>query len=261
MAASSASKSAQPPSSASCRSTPTSSPVLAIGMVVDPPDRFDAAHRTPERQPGVEQLRIEQLGGEGCLEERREPRARRPARCRWHREQAHDASGDRQVGLGHQRVLAIVVVIDQAHRYPRPRRRSAHRGALEAMPLQAGQVASDQQRALRCSGSRREKRTSWFILSRLLLVARDHRRAAPMIAGYVAPVHWLAQALKRSSSSSPCSTQNSSSIARSAPGSPARSAPSSPVARAGAGRPGGWSARRECSRRSAPGHPGHWRRR
>ena len=122
-------------------------PVLAIGMVVDPPDRFDAAHRTPERQPGVEQLRIEQLGGEGCLEERREPRAGAARRgVDGTAEQAHDASGDRQVGLGHQRVLAIVVVIDQAHRYPGLGADLAHRGALEAMPLQAGQGRLDQQR-------------------------------------------------------------------------------------------------------------------
>ncbi|MNV56122.1 hypothetical protein D3C71_1483920 [compost metagenome] len=114
-------------------------------MVVHLVDRIGRLHRAPERQPGLEQLRIEQFGAERGAKERRQPLARIRRRLgHGFAQQAHDPPGHRQVGLGHQFVLAGVVVADQPHRDPRFSRDLADRGALETVALEARQGRLDQ---------------------------------------------------------------------------------------------------------------------
>jgi len=119
--------------------------VFAIGVVVHLVDRLGGLHRTPERQPRIEQLRVEQFGAERATEEGRQPLAG-VGRGLGHglAQQVHDPTGDRHVGFGDQLVLARIMVADQAYRDTGFGADLADRCALETMALQAGQGGLDQ---------------------------------------------------------------------------------------------------------------------
>ncbi|MNN13532.1 hypothetical protein D3C81_1265670 [compost metagenome] len=108
-------------------------------------DGLGGLHRAPEGQPGLQQLRVQQFGGERGAKEPREPRTRAgPGFVYGIAQQLHHPPGDGQVGLGHQLVLARVMMVDQPHRNPRLGADLADRRALETMALEADEGRFDQ---------------------------------------------------------------------------------------------------------------------